>query len=809
LFRHEWRRRAAISISSTFLLLAGRAFAAPPQFVFEVRRQPLSAALVELATQAGVSISTRAAAQCAPQGRAVSGRLPLDEALNRLLAGTGCGYRMIDAKAVEIVRLTTPKAIPRQVSPPHPSSPSPSASSLDELIVVATRRPARDDTLAYPVSALDGRSLLDLGVEDARDLALTTPSMTVTNLGSGRDKILIRGLSDGPLTGRTQSMVGLYLDDLRLTYNAPDPDLRLVDMAQVEVLRGPQGALYGAGSLGGVLHFVTVPPQPGVFAGWISATGALTRGGDPSNVEEGVVNLPIAAGRGAIRLVGYREVQGGYINDAGLGLTRVNETARDGARLASTLQLTDRWVLSAGLVSQGIKSVDTQYAVAGEAPLTRRNQVREPHDNDFEAAHLGLRGDIGWADLQWTAGLVKHHISSRYDATAAPPAALPPGPAAFDDNDAITSLVTEATLESHSTDRIQWLAGLFYSQSWQNIGLTLTRLTPTPITGFDEARRDRLEEGALYGEAILPLTRTLSLTLGGRAFSSDANTRSTVRMPLVNGVAAFSGGVSHSGFAPKIVLAYRRNPSLLLYAQAAEGYRSGGVNTTGAVGQVFSAEGGAEPNRLYQGDELWSFEAGVRASALGGRLSLRSAVFEATWKNIQSDQLLPSGLPFTANIGDGRNTGLEFEGRYRAGELLLQGEFLINTPELSRANPAFPARPDLGLAGVPGASAGVSAQYTWRLPQGRALELDGRYAYVGPAHLTFDAATSPRMGSYATGRLAVTLVDDRWRLTLAVDNPADVQGDTFAYGNPFTLRTTHQITPLRPRTISLGLRMGF
>jgi iron complex outermembrane receptor protein len=803
LSRHPRRRCAALLALATTLLLCGRAVAAEPAQAFNIPRQPLNAALVALATQADVSIGTRAAAQCAAQSQPVFGRLTLDAALTRMLAGTGCGYRMLDARAVEIVRLPTPRPPRREVARAAPSS------NLDELIVVATRRPTRADSLAYAVSALDDRSLSALGIRDSNDLALTTPSMTVTNLGAGRDKILIRGLSDGPLTGRTQSMVGLYLDDVRLTYNAPDPDLRLVDMARVEILRGPQGALYGAGSLGGVLQLVTVQPQLGEFGGWISATQAVTRGGDGSNAIEGAVNLPFMAGRGALRLVGYRDLQGGYINDAALGLKQVNRTVRTGGRLAATLQLSDRWTVSVGLVAQEINSDDTQYALAGQPPYTRRNQVREPHDNDFAEAHVSLQGDFDRAEAHWTTGLVRHRIASRYDASSMPPVPVPAGPAAFDDEDAIDSLITEATLTSKPTASIQWLAGIFYSRSQQNIGLTLTSLAQGPVEAFTEARRDRLEEGAIFGEAVLPLTRNISLTLGGRGFTSDADVRSTIREPLAGTASSFAGGVAHAGFAPKIVLAYSRGRSLLLYAQAAEGYRQAGINTTGATAQVFSPEGGSEPNRFYQGDELWSFEVGVRASALDGRLVLRSALFESVWKNIQSDQLLASGLPFTANIGDGRNTGLEFEGGYSAGELLLRGDFLINIPELNRANPAFPARADLGLAGVPGASAGASAHYAWRLPEGRRLEVDGRYAYVGPSHLTFDAVTSPRMGGYSTGRIAAALADDRWRLTLAIDNPADALGDTFAYGNPFTLRTTRQVTPLRPRTISLSLRVAY
>ena len=103
----------------------------------------------------------------------------------------------------------------------------------------------------------------------------------------------------------------------------------------------------------------------------------------------------------------------------------------------------------------------------------------------------------------------------------------------------------------------------------------------------------------------------------------------------------------------------------------------------------------------------------------------------------------------------------------------------------------------------------MTAHYDWSLGSDLTLELDGRYAYVGHSHLTFDATTAPLMGGYATGRLAVGLATRRWRTTLALDNPTDTRGDTFAYGNPFSLRSTDQITPLRPRTVSLSVRVAY
>ncbi|MBS0363296.1 MAG: TonB-dependent receptor, partial [Proteobacteria bacterium] len=233
-----------------------------------------------------------------------------DEALKRLLAGSGCTYRYIDQRAVEIVPAARPTSPPAMATPPTTKA---SDASISELIVVATRQATAADRLAYPVSLVTGRTLERQGLTDDNALATAVPAMVVTNLGAGRDKILLRGLSDGPLTGRTQSMVGIYLDDVRLTYNAPDPDLKLVDIEQVEVLRGPQGALYGSGSLGGVVHLVTARPDPTALAGTITAGVGFTADGSPSDDVEGVLNLPTPWAGGALRIVGYRELQGGYI----------------------------------------------------------------------------------------------------------------------------------------------------------------------------------------------------------------------------------------------------------------------------------------------------------------------------------------------------------------------------------------------------------------------------------------------------------------------------------------------------------------
>lgn len=774
---------------------------------FDLPQQPLKTSLIQVALKAQVSISTQNLLRCAQQAPAVRGELGLEAVLERLLAGSGCTFRMLDAGSVEIVPIQPPPARAQVAEPVAAPIPSDPLDTVSPIIISATRQPTPADRLAYPVTAVPRASLAGEAIEDAADLALLTPSMTVTNLGPGRDKILLRGLSDGPLTGLTQSMVGLYLDDTRLTYNAPDPDLRMVDVSQVEVLRGPQGALYGAGSLGGVVQVVTAKPSTAERQAWLSTTGGATEGGDPSGNVEGMLNLPISEGS-AVRLVGYRDELGGYVDDRALGVQNANRSVQTGWRLSGSLNLPHLWTLSAGLVAQDIETDDSQYVSGGLGAYGRDNRVREPQDNDFRLARVAVGGDLGWAKANWSTALIRHELDSRYDASAAPPVATPGAAITFDDMRAISSLVSEATLVSNPEATRRWLAGLFYSGTRQDSELLLSGANPT-VVSFLESRRDRLNEIALFGQASTPLGSRLSLTLGGRVFVLSDRVSSMTSQPISGGGAQFAGGLNHVGLAPKLALAYQFASSSSLYFQAAEGYRSPGFNTTGTVGQVFSPLGGGDPERRYQGDELWSLEAGARLTLLGGRLNLNTAAFQVFWNDIQSDQLLPSGLPYTTNLGRGGNSGVELEGRYRAGALEMAGQLIINSPELESSGAGVSGDRDLALAEVPRASGGVSASYSWSLSAGRSLTLDGRINYVGRSYVVFVGAPPAPMGRFTTGRLAAIFETPRWRATLAVDNPSNSQGNTFSYGNPFTVRTMPQATPLRPRTWSFGVKVSY
>jgi outer membrane receptor protein involved in Fe transport len=184
---------------------------------------------------------------------------------------------------------------------------------LGEVVITAQRYPNLPGRTPYAISVVSADGLERQALTSFQDLAGQVAGMTVTNLGPGRDKVLLRGLSDGAFTGQAQSMVSLYLDDVPITYSAPDPNLRLTDVERVEIMRGPQGTLYGGGSLGGVMRIATRKPDLDRYSASVLTGVGFTQGGGRSGELEAVANLPLIRGRAALRAVVYREAQDGYI----------------------------------------------------------------------------------------------------------------------------------------------------------------------------------------------------------------------------------------------------------------------------------------------------------------------------------------------------------------------------------------------------------------------------------------------------------------------------------------------------------------
>lgn len=773
------------------------------------------------------NISLLGASACGEGGAVgLSGRYSLSDALARVLAGAPCTWHIVDAQTVRITAAAPPQL---RATPPAP------ATLVTEVLVTARRRSERLDTLPAGVSVISGEQLFVTGAADARDTAGQLVGVLMTNLGPGRDKLLMRGLSDGAFTGRARSTVSTYLDDAPINYNAPDPDLRLADVSRVETVRGPQGALYGSGALAGVYRIVTNKPDPEHVSGGLQAIAANTVGGSPTYETEGYLNLPVVRDVAALRVVAYYDDRGGYLDNVPLRLSNVDSTARAGGRAALRVVLGDRWTVDLTAAAQRLDSRDTQYTTSQSAPAARAeraldasgpaapglraNQVREASRNDFAQGAATVHGELGWGDLTATTSYLQHDYASLYDATAAVSIFSAGGDSLgiYSEAARIRRLVQDVVIASSGAGPVNWLAGIYGSLSVERTpsSLDIAQLPPiassfaTPRSAtaltrvYNEERRDRLQELAAYGEAAWRFAPGWTLSAGARAFQSHLAVKTNIAGAPPTLPRKVAGTSSFSGISPKISLQYEFVDGGLVYGLYSEGFRPGGVNTTNFVG--------VRPVRTaFESDRLQNFEIGAKGRFLDQRLVLRAAAFYDLWSNIQSDQYRQSGLAYTANVGDARIQGLEAEAAYDwPFGLSLQANALYSSPTFTRTNPDFAQHLGSGLPGAPRLSGGFLARYDHPLTDDLTLRLVGRASFVGPARLTFDPTLSPRTDAVVEAELLAELATPRWTASLFVTNPADSAGNTFAYGNPFTFGQVRQVTPQRPRTVGVRLASAF
>jgi iron complex outermembrane receptor protein len=359
------------------LALAGEADAAPARFAFHIAAKSRSEALIDLGVQAHVTLG--GASSCTGQGKAVVGVMTLRQALDAVTTGGACRFEILDNATVSI----RPAPTAARAAKPSPA-PSPAAivQAVDSVIVTATKRPTRLGAAAGGLSVISAARLRDTGAIDTTSISQQTAGFITTNLGAARNKIMLRGLSDGTFTGRTQQTVGTYLDNIPLTYNAPDPDLRLIDVDRVEILRGPQGALYGGGSLSGVYRIVSTKPVAERMVGL--GPGSARRPRSPAR--------PAAAPRACSTYrwsptappFGWRPIA---TWTAAMSTTSTCACPTSTAPRAPAVARPWRWrsirdwsILVSG-ARQDLHATDSQYTTPSLGGPRRANQVRETHDN--------------------------------------------------------------------------------------------------------------------------------------------------------------------------------------------------------------------------------------------------------------------------------------------------------------------------------------------------------------------------------------------------------------------------------------------
>jgi outer membrane receptor protein involved in Fe transport len=819
---------------------------------------PLAARSVELAIPAG-TVSEAAIALARATGAsiviadpalgrnrigAIRGRMGVEAAVRKLARAGGMeavrvgpnAWRLIAAprRAVSRPRPERPaRAIPvaARISQPPPEAEGP------PIIVTATKRDLTYAQTPGQVTLLDGTRLEAGGVGGTEKIMQRAATVSSTYLGSGRNKLFIRGIADSSFTGPTQATVGQYFGDLRLSYNAPDPDLRLSDLERVEILEGPQGTLYGAGSLGGIIRLVPRAPEPGKTSLTVSGGASVITQGEPGGDVHATMNLPLAGETAALRLNLDAASLGGYIDKPAIGRRDVNRTAILSGRAALRLDLAPDWQADVILLGQDTRADDSQYADRAGRRLESSAAVTEGSAAQYGQAQLVVSGRIGDVRIKSSTGIGAQDLTERYDATA------PAGPARlFRQRNQMRMIANETRVWQPVGARgIGWVLG---TSIIDNRNIVNRRL--------GEIEAARALAGVAAGDdapaflAALPTSTGVRNTVFEITGYGEASYRVLPRLTLAAGLRVTNVELGGSGedVAPAFVLAAqaraitakRRETAVLPSASAQldvgeagrawlryqEGFRPGGLAVAGDF------------VRQFRSDHARTVELGGGWGAPGrGGFDLSASLSYTRWRDIQADFIDVDGLPSTANIGNGDIWAASVSGSVRiAPGLRAEAGATLNDSTVNE--PVFFAPTAVSLAGfdvVAPAGADASARFLaaprlTRIPNiarfsgraglqwqrdfanGTALTADAWVSYVGTSRLGVGPELGELQGDYLDSGAIIRWGRDNAGLTLSLTNIAGEEGNRFALGTPFATGRA-QITPLQPRTIRIGFDARF
>ncbi|MEZ6002266.1 TonB-dependent receptor domain-containing protein [Hyphomonas sp.] len=811
------RSRLVSAIAAASLAAAiAQSVQAEERHQLNIPAMQLDAALLELAEQTDISIAFDFDSVQSVTSDAINGQFTPGEALDIILADTSFRAIPVSPGAWKIQPASPAEKPAREWRAPRPIHfvPKPDtfasirSDELDKVIVISKRTESLAQ-IARSADIISANRLRTLDAVSTRDVAGELGTVQFSNVGPGRNKPYIRGISDGALAGRVQSTTGLYFKDIRLTYAAPDPDLRLTDVDSISVLSGPQGALYGAGSIGGIIR---IQPNPvDLDATGFEIGAAIESTGDKSigSSMDFVANIPIVENKLGLRFVAYDQQTGGWIDHEVPNIDDANSSRRAGGRLSLKWKLSQDTTIDLQAVSQGIKVEDSQYLIQ-DGGETFRPSVLEPHDNDFKLLSASIETPIPLGSLMSTTSLLSHRIYSRYDATGLFADLLPDAssPRPIDEDDKLFYITNESRLSSPANARIPWFAGVFLSQGHtdRDIYLHDGAIGIWKDIAYEEDRRDKITEYAVFGETIWNLGERITLTTGARAFAYDIKVQADSDVLANDVMQAFSGHLSEQGFAPDVRLKWQVTPQLMTYMSAAEGYRGPGFNTGGFAD--LTPPGQAQPNRIFNGDELWTYELGARFITPDAHLTLAATIFQNDWKNLQTDELLVNNFVFTGNAGSSSGYGAEFHIAFEPDRhWALRAHAILNEPEVIHPNPNFPIDADAVLPGATEWSSSFSATRRAHITffdRSGDLTLALSGTFTGPSSLLFGAGT--KIASQSILNMHANFEFDTWHFGVYAENLLDSADPTFSNGNPYQIRHWDMTTPLRPRTI--GLRVS-
>jgi outer membrane receptor protein involved in Fe transport len=793
--------------------------------------------------------------------RSSNARRPARRAMRRLLGGSAF-VAIISISASAVALAETPSGTANAEAAAPSAAPSDKGQTVAEVVVTAEKRTSTVQNTPMSITAITGDQLKAEGIDSVMGVVDSTPGLSVRTAGPGQTELEMRGLSSG---GGSSPTVGFYLDETPLSPPANslngkvviDPDL--FDLNRVEVLRGPQGTLYGSGSMGGTVKLVSNQPNPTKYEGEVSAEVSDTEQGGVNGGVNAMINIPLVEDKAALRLVySNKDVSGwidrdvidnfpletgtcpgwfgygcvrGYIPGATVNQVNknVNTEELNSARISLLLKPVDHLTITVSGMDQylsmgGYSEYDIPYG--GGAKLTHYEAapIAEPFYDTFSLGSVSIKYEAPWFDVTSATSYWSRRESNTMEVTETIQNLTDSStfiPISFNETDGTKQLSEEFRLSSRGDGRLQWVGGVFYSQLDTSYVATNAAPGYAPISVggaaanpegiiYDANNPYHLQQYAVFGDATYQLTSTLRLRAGFRWFHYDTDfsyyetgwgTENGNATPVDGTLTASAQGVN-----PSFNLSYRPNPDLTIYGTISKGFRPGGVSLPAPASLC-----GAQP-LTYGPDTVTDYEVGEKARLFGGMVTVNSDVYYIKWNNVQQYINPPCDYPYTVNAGTAASYGPEIEVTAKLGHgFTFTANGATTSATLTSVVPSLQTILTVGqrILNIPRGTAFSALSYRTAVTPDLDLVARVQGDYVGDS---IDVAYAKQeIPAYALMTARIGLETDKWSVTLFGNNLTNtrailtINNTSFGWLDPAVTRASTN----QPRTIGVNVDRKF
>jgi iron complex outermembrane recepter protein len=735
------------------------------------------------------------------------------------------------------------------------------AGALNEIIVTAEKHSESLQRVPLSIVAYTAQTLAESGVEDFAALAARIPGVTLNSAGPGQSSYSIRGIAS---VGGNAPTTGLYIDETPILPSGGDGatatiDPDLFDLARIEVLRGPQGTLYGASSMGGTVRFITNQPNLAQEEGAVKLEGSDTQHGGGNVRLDAMYNIPLIADRVALRMVGtYKDFSGFIDRDIGVWAPNPNVPAGFPAYPASPahpsavihdvnterlyslrtvlkVAVNDAFTITPSVWVQDLQmGAPPDYDVPSgdsSAPLiqARPFNLSEAYSDRFVLSNLTMNYNLGWGSVLSTTSYMQRRETTPDDETEALEDVFPQGqfvPNVYAPILTTRELTEELRLAFNPADwALSGVVGAYvnnanrhyyvnyltpnYAQLFANSYTTSVLLAGVPLNDVNYSQHGDYspKQSAVFTELNYAITEQWKATAGLRWYDLQYTAVRYEDGWSNGGPTLSAGSAKNTGFNPKAELSYQATPAQLYYVSASKGVRPGGVNTSN-----LAAKGCGQDYGPYQPDSLWNYEVGAKTGWFNGAVTVNAAAYYIKWSDVQQGETLPCSYQITENAGSAVVHGGELEiESLLGGHVQLGGGVGYTKAVLGADAPNLGGTRGEQLENVPLWNANAHAKYIFIPAAGYDGFARADAQYVGQSYPDFDRsdpATFQR--AYALLDLRTGVLHEAWEADLFMTNVFDKQAalSDFLSGN-YSATTRTRMYTNQPRTTGLSLRWKF